>query len=88
MVGRTGAGKSSLVLALLRVLRASEGRILIDDIDIASVPLRKLRNAVTVIPQVQLNLSRLEMLRVFQRYILLRSVFSGEVMGSFTPWPG
>ncbi|KAL3227522.1 hypothetical protein MRX96_004220 [Rhipicephalus microplus] len=47
----TGAGKSSLVLALLRMLRASEGRILIDNVDIAGVPLRKLRRSITVIPQ-------------------------------------
>ncbi|KAL3194798.1 hypothetical protein MRX96_045924 [Rhipicephalus microplus] len=51
VVGRTGAGKSSLVLALLRVLRASRGRILIDGVDVSTVPLRKLRSAITVIPQ-------------------------------------
>ncbi|KAH7975288.1 hypothetical protein HPB52_000003 [Rhipicephalus sanguineus] len=51
VVGRTGAGKSSLVLALLRMLRASEGRILIDNVDIAGVPIKKLRRSITVIPQ-------------------------------------
>ncbi|XP_075729274.1 ATP-binding cassette sub-family C member 3-like [Rhipicephalus microplus] len=51
IVGRTGAGKSSLVLALLRILRASKGRILIDGVDIAQVPLKKLRRAITIIPQ-------------------------------------
>ncbi|XP_049513420.1 LOW QUALITY PROTEIN: ATP-binding cassette sub-family C member 2 [Dermacentor silvarum] len=51
VVGRTGAGKSSLVLAILRILRASQGRILIDGVDIAEVPLKRLRRAVTVIPQ-------------------------------------
>ncbi|XP_077546028.1 ATP-binding cassette sub-family C member 4-like [Haemaphysalis longicornis] len=51
IVGRTGAGKSSLVQALLRVLVAVDGRILIDGIDIDSLPLKKLRSAVTVIPQ-------------------------------------
>ncbi|XP_037582809.2 LOW QUALITY PROTEIN: ATP-binding cassette sub-family C member 2-like [Dermacentor silvarum] len=51
VVGRTGAGKSSLVLALLRMLKASEGRVLIDGVDIADVPLRKLRRSITVIPQ-------------------------------------
>ncbi|XP_049513289.1 LOW QUALITY PROTEIN: ATP-binding cassette sub-family C member 3-like [Dermacentor silvarum] len=51
VVGRTGAGKSSLVLALLRILRASQGRILIDGVDIAEVPLKRLRRAITVIPQ-------------------------------------
>ncbi|KAM7294644.1 ATP-binding cassette sub-family C member 3 [Ixodes scapularis] len=51
VVGRTGAGKSSLVLALLRVLKATEGCIKIDGVDISQVPLRRLRSAVTVIPQ-------------------------------------
>ena len=35
IVGRTGAGKSSMVLACLRILEAREGEILIDNIDIA-----------------------------------------------------
>ncbi|KAL1426960.1 hypothetical protein MTO96_003259 [Rhipicephalus appendiculatus] len=37
--------------ALLRVLKPSEGRIVIDGIDISSVPLRELRSVITVIPQ-------------------------------------
>ncbi|CAN7974830.1 unnamed protein product [Ixodes persulcatus] len=51
VVGRTGAGKSSLVLALLRVLRGSGGTIRIDGVDINRIPLRDLRRAITVIPQ-------------------------------------
>jgi ABC-type multidrug transport system fused ATPase/permease subunit len=51
VVGRTGAGKSSLTLALLRVLEVQTGRILIDGIDISSVGLSDLRQAVTLVPQ-------------------------------------
>ncbi|CAN8004740.1 unnamed protein product, partial [Ixodes pacificus] len=47
VVGRTGAGKSSLVLALLRVLKRSRGCIRIDGVDIADVPLQTLRSVVT-----------------------------------------
>ncbi|XP_042144496.1 ATP-binding cassette sub-family C member 3-like [Ixodes scapularis] len=51
VVGRTGAGKSSLVLALLRILKTTSGNIRIDGIDIGTVPLCKLRSSLTVIPQ-------------------------------------
>ncbi|XP_049527103.1 ATP-binding cassette sub-family C member 3 [Dermacentor silvarum] len=51
IVGRTGAGKSSLFMAILRVLKPTHGSVRIDGVDIASVPLEKLRSVVTVIPQ-------------------------------------
>ncbi|XP_075739371.1 multidrug resistance protein mrp-7-like [Rhipicephalus microplus] len=51
VVGRTGAGKSTLVLALLRIIQRTSGSITIDGIDIGNVPLKKLRSAVAVIPQ-------------------------------------
>ncbi|KAJ4861308.1 ABC transporter domain-containing protein [Trichoderma breve] len=51
VVGRTGAGKSTLALALIRAVEADTGRITIDGISIASVNLVRLRRAVTVVPQ-------------------------------------
>ncbi|XP_022672568.1 canalicular multispecific organic anion transporter 1-like [Varroa destructor] len=51
VVGRTGAGKSSLALALLRALEAVEGRITIDGVDIASLGLHTLRKKISIIPQ-------------------------------------
>ncbi|XP_017473674.1 PREDICTED: multidrug resistance-associated protein 1 isoform X7 [Rhagoletis zephyria] len=51
IVGRTGAGKSSLTLSLFRIIEAAGGRILIDGIDIATLGLHMLRSRLTIIPQ-------------------------------------
>lgn len=51
IVGRTGAGKSSLALAIFRALEAEEGRIMIDGIDISQIGLRDLREKITIVPQ-------------------------------------
>ncbi|KAJ2083395.1 hypothetical protein H4R24_000872 [Coemansia sp. RSA 988] len=51
VVGRTGAGKSTLSLAFLRFIEASAGRIMVDDVDIAKVGLEELRRNITIIPQ-------------------------------------
>lgn len=51
IVGRTGAGKSSLTLALFRIIEAANGRIRIDDIDISELGLHQLRGKLTILPQ-------------------------------------
>uniref|UniRef100_A0A3B4WXX9 ABC-type glutathione-S-conjugate transporter n=1 Tax=Seriola lalandi dorsalis TaxID=1841481 RepID=A0A3B4WXX9_SERLL len=51
IVGRTGAGKSSLTLGIFRILESAKGRIVIDGIDIAQIGLHDLRSRITIIPQ-------------------------------------
>ena len=49
--GRTGAGKSSLTLALFRMIEPVDGKIIIDGEDITQLGLHDLRSRLTIIPQ-------------------------------------
>ncbi|KAJ1764986.1 hypothetical protein LPJ74_006517 [Coemansia sp. RSA 1843] len=51
VVGRTGAGKSTMSLALLRFIEASKGRVVLDGVDISTIGLEDLRRNITIIPQ-------------------------------------
>ncbi|KAK5884225.1 hypothetical protein CesoFtcFv8_018069 [Champsocephalus esox] len=59
IVGRTGAGKSSLALGIFRILEEAKGRIFINGIDIAHIGLPDLRSRITIIPQVCTKINKL-----------------------------
>ena len=54
LVGRTGAGKSSVTLALFRILESCLGKIEVDGLDISTIGLHDLRRKIAIIPQTPL----------------------------------
>ncbi|KAE8310638.1 P-loop containing nucleoside triphosphate hydrolase protein [Aspergillus transmontanensis] len=55
--GRSGSGKSSLILSLLRLNEITKGSIFIDDVDITQIPRETIRRQLAVLPQDPLILS-------------------------------
>ncbi len=51
LVGPSGAGKSTLVSLIPRFFDPTEGRILLDDVDLRRLPTRELRGVVGIVPQ-------------------------------------
>ncbi|GAB2280793.1 Canalicular multispecific organic anion transporter 1 [Dionaea muscipula] len=51
IAGRTGAGKSSMLNALFRIVEIEKGRIVIDNVEISKLGLTDLRSVISIIPQ-------------------------------------
>ncbi len=51
ILGRTGSGKSTMALSFFRFVEPTEGRILVDGLDISKIGLTDLRSKLTIIPR-------------------------------------
>jgi ATP-binding cassette subfamily B protein len=51
IVGRTGAGKSTMIKLLGRLIEPTDGRVLLDGRDVREIPVRALRRTIGVVPQ-------------------------------------
>jgi ABC-type multidrug transport system fused ATPase/permease subunit len=71
-VGRTGSGKSSMMLTLFRILELEQGSITLDGVDIRRIGLRRLRSAIAMLPQDPTMFSGLRNCRAYVLYLETR----------------
>jgi len=76
IVGRTGAGKSSITQSLFRLIESTEGFITIDGVCTSSLGLHDLRHKLTILPQVCSLEKMLNNIGVSYRYTLLHLLYS------------
>ena len=84
VVGRTGAGKSSLILAIYRLLEQVEGEIQFDGVDINSLKLERHRSRITMIPQVFMVISVTDLFYTFV-FIIFQEIRYGKTLIILSP---
>ena len=87
IVGRTGAGKSSLTLSMFRIIEAAGGAILVDNNNIADYGLDDLRSKITIIPQVIHPIAYNFMLSFKVYNLLLYCIGPRLILGHFEDEP-
>ncbi|EQC38124.1 hypothetical protein SDRG_04554 [Saprolegnia diclina VS20] len=90
IVGRTGGGKSSLVASLFRMVSLTSGSVVLDGVDLGTVPVTTLRSRLTIIPQdpvlfsgsIRFNLDPSRALSDDELWRVLKQVHLADAIGS------
>jgi ATP-binding cassette subfamily B protein len=88
IVGATGAGKTSLAGLLARFYDVTDGRVLIDDVDVRDMALEDLRKCVNVVPQNPycFNGTIADNLRLFDETVTYEQMLEAAQMASAAPF--